>query len=148
VVPYFELAAIVAVGFFAGAIAIKYYVVIRRPSRRDLDRFSETLPDILRFIYFNPTSAFIYTGDKEHRSWVDYLVLERHKRLPVLLQWTALMTFAVGVFLYIDLVVYQQLVNIPDNRLLYDLGMIIVCARASFFGSKIKRTEADFALDY
>jgi hypothetical protein len=58
------------------------------------------------------------------------------------------MSAAIGLFLYIDFVRYQHLENFPNNRLLYDLGMIIVCSRVSFFGSKLKRTEADFALDY
>ena len=79
------LVVIIFNNIYAGATILQFYVIIRRPTRNDLEVFRDNLPKVLQLVYFSVNNADIYaryTG----RTSIDYLLYEKKNYSVILFQ--------------------------------------------------------------
>lgn len=123
--------------YSGGAVAIEYYVALRKPDRIALEEFRTQLPELLQIFYFNPSHAVPYAILRD-RSATTYL-LENRKRLRwIVVLWLFHLSVFIGIFggkAALDAANYG---SVDHGDIIYLCLVTAIHARIAFFGSKIR----------
>jgi len=137
--------AIIFNNIYAGATALQFYVIIRRPTRNDLELFRDNLPKILQLMYFSSNSADIYARYTGKIS-IDYLLYGK-KNFSFLL-------FLFGIHFTVFIIIIILFIvgdikngNISSNNIIDYIVMTVIFIRVLFFGFRLKRDPTYYLPD-
>lgn len=131
-----QMLLILIAAYSGSAIAISYYVAIRRPDRIGLDEFRGRLPQLLQFVYFNPSNPSPYSTFND-RSAADYLLTMKTRPRRILVTWLLHLSVFLGLLGGIAIARAVQYGAVNQGDIISLVLFSLIHARIAFFGSKI-----------
>ena len=141
------LVVIIFNNIYAGATILQFYVIIRRPTRNDLELFRDNLPKVLQLVYFSVNNSNIYTPyTSMGRTSIDYLLYEKRNY--------SVISFQLGIHFTVFTIIFILFIvedvkggDISSNNIIGYAVMIMTFIRVLFFGFRLKRDPTYYLPD-